>query len=190
MISAMDAMDSFPVSDIYRRLFWPDDWDGEEERGQWRTMGNGLRQVVYSRKMEIDDDDVCSICLDDRKAGQLIVQLPSCVHQFHDHCFSGMYSWSNKCPICRAQFVLKQQYSKYFILFLNIIFYWIKQAFYLGSEYFKYFLKFIFDMIRLALEIVFMFLREFWSYELGAKIFLIWLFSFIYLNEKERALRR
>ena len=46
--------------------------------------------------------DVCSICLEKRRCGQLVVTLPKCGHVFHSVCCRRWLKQSLGCPVCRA----------------------------------------------------------------------------------------
>lgn len=57
---------------------------------------------------EAQKDDVCCLCLDDVKSGSHVIELDECKHVFHytpsDAC---LLIASNRCPLCRSQFVNK-----------------------------------------------------------------------------------
>ena len=56
--------------------------------------------------MANDDDDVCIICLDQRKCGDKIVILP-CHHnhKFHEECFDQHFKTNMNCCLCKRDFL-------------------------------------------------------------------------------------
>ena len=78
------------------------------ERGA-ETLSGGeasrLKRIKYSEEDAAKDmDDVCSICVYERIAEDLIVEL-SCKHRFHERCALQWLEGSAHCPLCR-QFVV------------------------------------------------------------------------------------
>ncbi|KAL7904306.1 hypothetical protein GGI35DRAFT_202442 [Trichoderma velutinum] len=45
--------------------------------------------------------DVCTICIDSMKVGDMAIFLP-CKHNFHDDCVTSWLNQHNTCPLCRA----------------------------------------------------------------------------------------
>ncbi|KAL6606981.1 hypothetical protein ACP70R_042634 [Stipagrostis hirtigluma subsp. patula] len=48
---------------------------------------------------------VCAICLDELRQGQLCSEVPSCRHVFHRDCISIWAKSNGSCPLCRAKIV-------------------------------------------------------------------------------------
>ena len=48
-------------------------------------------------------EDVCSICLSERRKGQRVLRLPGCGHVFHSCCVRTWLARSGCCPSCRRE---------------------------------------------------------------------------------------
>ena len=49
----------------------------------------------------IENDDVCSICLEEMNYGETV--LLSCNHIYHRECITRAASYSDECPLCRVK---------------------------------------------------------------------------------------
>ncbi|KAH0709633.1 hypothetical protein KY284_011060 [Solanum tuberosum] len=78
---------------------------------QTENVNTGLsREVIFARMNRImyqstgrsisDDNDTCSICLDDYSDGQVIGSA-DCQHTFHFDCISQWLMQKNSCPLCK-----------------------------------------------------------------------------------------
>ncbi|CAH9104189.1 unnamed protein product [Cuscuta europaea] len=77
------------------------------------STGQGLSETEVSRlKMERfngenkngEDAEVCSVCLDQYKEGDVITLLkPSCLHRFHKECIVSWLGKNRTCPVCRSR---------------------------------------------------------------------------------------
>ena len=63
----------------------------------------------YSKKImlnyvpveEIDESNICPICLDETKKTECIVNMSVCKHQFHKNCAIKTLDAREECPLCR-----------------------------------------------------------------------------------------
>lgn len=66
----------------------------------------GAALVTYSfEKATKDYDSMCSICKEDLQVGEMMRQLPVCLHSFHQACIDRWLRMSLTCPICRSEIV-------------------------------------------------------------------------------------
>ncbi|KAL8160565.1 hypothetical protein V2J09_002102 [Rumex salicifolius] len=57
-------------------------------------IGESFREVESDNKM-------CSICLADYEAKEILKILPDCLHRFHANCIDQWLRFHSSCPICR-----------------------------------------------------------------------------------------
>lgn len=100
------------LRDLY--LLSDDDEEEEEEGGVGGKIKGGeaglpqarvdeFMRVVYNGDIEALDRDACTICLEARRAGDLVVVLP-CRHRYHDHCCRQLFRTSKLCAVCRTSY--------------------------------------------------------------------------------------
>ncbi|XP_078177477.1 E3 ubiquitin-protein ligase SDIR1-like [Carex rostrata] len=67
----------------------------------------GAALVTYSfeKATNVDNDSMCSICKEDLHVGEMMRQLPVCLHSFHQACIDRWLRMSFTCPICRSEIV-------------------------------------------------------------------------------------
>jgi len=68
-------------------------------------MEAGLSQEQIDRIGEVEGNtaEVCSICLENFTAGELVKRLPTCAHQFHKNCIQLWLLRSKICPFCKQE---------------------------------------------------------------------------------------
>ncbi|KAM7272412.1 hypothetical protein ACFE04_027075 [Oxalis oulophora] len=54
-----------------------------------------------SKRLPNPDDNMCSICLCDYSAKEILKSLPKCQHCFHANCIDEWLKLNAACPICR-----------------------------------------------------------------------------------------
>ena len=68
--------------------------------------GSRTAERVAGRLERLDApiaEDVCCICLEPRRKGQLVLRLEPCGHCFHQSCSSKwLEEYSASCPMCKA----------------------------------------------------------------------------------------
>ncbi|KAK8914560.1 putative RING-H2 finger protein ATL53 [Platanthera zijinensis] len=47
-------------------------------------------------------EEECSVCLSALVDGELVRQMPHCLHTFHVLCIDRWLAWHCSCPLCRA----------------------------------------------------------------------------------------
>lgn len=57
-----------------------------------------LRTIILG----FNEDDLCSICLQPKAAGEEVGVITLCEHTFHKQCIEDWFEINNRCPICRA----------------------------------------------------------------------------------------
>ena len=69
------------------------------------SIGKKLDRVTFSQE-HIDAGKVnCCVCLRDYVLERRLVQCPQCTQLFHAHCIRKNLKVSDKCPLCRYDFV-------------------------------------------------------------------------------------
>lgn len=61
-----------------------------------------MRSALVPRALERHADDVCAVCLHGMRAGQEVVSLPACAHDFHVACIREACAHRAACPLCRT----------------------------------------------------------------------------------------
>jgi len=62
---------------------------------------SGLSRVPWEAQAESDPEE-CSLCLEEFKAGEELLQLP-CQHFFHENCVAPWFRRSLTCPLCKHE---------------------------------------------------------------------------------------
>ncbi|XP_018479835.2 uncharacterized protein LOC108850872 [Raphanus sativus] len=64
-----------------------------------------LQRLVEEHRVDFkgDKETQCSICIEDlsEKSQQSIIEIPNCLHMFHQNCLSEWLRRKNSCPLCR-----------------------------------------------------------------------------------------
>jgi len=55
----------------------------------------------FSMSTVADSQEMCSICLDPMKTGDILCEIPQCKHTFHAQCIRTWIDKSGICPYCR-----------------------------------------------------------------------------------------
>ena len=65
----------------------------------------GMRALRAACEVRLEHslEDVCSICLSERRKGQRVLRLPGCAHIFHSSCVRTWLARSACCPSCRRE---------------------------------------------------------------------------------------
>ena len=65
---------------------------------------NSLKKTVFASVPDQDESDLttCSICVCAFINGETVVNLPRCVHIFHEECLKGWLKYHSTCPNCRS----------------------------------------------------------------------------------------
>lgn len=61
-----------------------------------------LPKISFRHPDASDEEDQCTICLDQFKDGDLLTSLPRCHHFFHSECIARWFHQSEHCPLCRG----------------------------------------------------------------------------------------
>jgi hypothetical protein len=73
--------------------------------GLTKVALSALPTFAYERKgadPEAGNADMCSVCLEDVQAGDMVRRLPSCRHLFHAECVDMWLHSHRTCPVCRC----------------------------------------------------------------------------------------
>ncbi len=63
---------------------------------------------IYASKKS-NDCNSCVICTDFYHVNDVVIQLPTCLHYFHDHCIVHWLDSHNTCPFCRVELPLEDE---------------------------------------------------------------------------------
>lgn len=71
------------------------------ENDNYLTDVNKYNTYVYDNQYSNPYTNTCTICLENYKKGELIIELP-CKHLFHKECLSKWFNHNNICPLCKS----------------------------------------------------------------------------------------
>ena len=70
---------------------------GEMEIGKYKKK----IMVEYVPVEDIDETNVCAICLEETKKDESIVKMSVCNHHYHEKCALATLNTKEECPLCR-----------------------------------------------------------------------------------------
>ncbi|KAG2307369.1 hypothetical protein Bca4012_083607 [Brassica carinata] len=82
-----------------RSIFPPD--EPTPSRG---ASGEIFQRLADEQGVEVNKNEIqCSICIEDlSKNHQKIIEMPKCLHRFHQDCLFEWLGRQNSCPLCRS----------------------------------------------------------------------------------------
>lgn len=82
------------------RLVFPPD-EPTPSRG---ASGEVLHRLADEQRVEVKKNEIqCSICIEDlSKNHAKIIEMPKCLHKFHQDCLFEWLARQNSCPLCRS----------------------------------------------------------------------------------------
>ena len=89
-----------------------DDEDDLESLSDFVTLSD-LRlntQVLICPQHLIDNEEVCSICLNKYKKNDIVRKLP-CNHMFHIQCVDKSFEYRKNCPYCQTSVIQIEEYD-------------------------------------------------------------------------------
>lgn len=93
-----------------------DDEDDLESLSDFVTLSD-LRlntQVLICPQHLIDNEEVCSICLNKYKKYDIIRKLP-CNHMFHIQCIDKSFEYRKNCPYCQTSVIQIEEYDDAYV---------------------------------------------------------------------------
>ena len=74
--------------------------DDVKQRNATASQLAGLSQVEATLSHEQHD---CVVCMESFEAGQTLIQLPNCGHEFHSECIMQYFGkYDSCCPLCKT----------------------------------------------------------------------------------------
>ena len=70
---------------------------GEMEIGKYMKK----IMVEYVPREDIDETNICAICLEETKKDESIVKMSICNHHYHEKCALATLNTKEECPLCR-----------------------------------------------------------------------------------------
>lgn len=82
------------------RLIFPPD-EPTPSRG---ASGEVFQRLADEQRVEVENNEIqCSICIEDlSKNHQEVIEMPKCLHRFHQDCLFEWLARQNSCPLCRS----------------------------------------------------------------------------------------
>lgn len=80
--------------------------DGATVATHNKPMGQILGRIALGPLRRVGSDQTCVICLQDCQDGDELWRKTHCGHYFHDKCLTEWIKREQKCPLCRAEFVI------------------------------------------------------------------------------------
>tara|TARA_B100000886_G_scaffold143268_1_gene97331 strand:+ start:1534 stop:1794 length:261 start_codon:yes stop_codon:yes gene_type:complete len=70
--------------------------------------------VEYVPCEDIDETNICAICLEETKKDESIVKMSICNHHYHEKCALATLNTKEECPLCRKNIEKDLEIIKHF----------------------------------------------------------------------------